>query len=91
MNQYEIGYMIKPSLNFNNAFITQVGKCLGVYFSIRTMKTIKNCLMNNNTCVMALIMIYEKMDKYQKMHGVLICIVYTIIGNCVCIEYLSCQ
>ena len=59
INQLSIAYMINPSLKSNNAFRTKVEKCFSVYFSIRTMRTIKNCLMNNNTCVMALIMIYE--------------------------------
>ena len=59
INRFSIGYMINPSLKFNNAFRTQVEKCLCVSFSISTMKTIKNSLMNTNTYVMALIMIYE--------------------------------
>ena len=59
MNKFAIIYMINPSPKFNNEFRTQVEKCLGVYFYIRKMKTIKNCLMKNNACVMALIMIYE--------------------------------
>ena len=33
--------MIDSLFKFNNAFITKVGKCLGVYFSIRKMETIK--------------------------------------------------
>ena len=40
INEFEIGYMINPSLNFNNAFRTQVENFLGDYFSIRTMKNI---------------------------------------------------
>ena len=59
INQLAIGYIINPSLQFNNTFITQVEKFLGVSFSIGTMKTIKNIMMKKNTCVMALIMIYE--------------------------------
>ena len=59
INQFSIGYMINPSLKFNNVLITQVEKCLSVSFSTRTMKTIKDCLMKKNTCVMALIMFYE--------------------------------
>ena len=42
INQFAIGYVINHSLKFNNAFITQVEKCLGISISIRTMKTIKN-------------------------------------------------
>ena len=59
INKFVIGYMINPSLNFTNAFITQVEKWLSVSFSARTMETIKSCLINKNTCVMLLIMIYE--------------------------------
>ena len=54
VNQFAISYMINPSLRFNNEFRTQVEKCLGVSFYIRTMKTITNFLMKKNTCVMAL-------------------------------------
>ena len=59
INQFAIGYMINPSLKFNNEFITQVVKFLVVSFSISTMKTIKKIMMKKNTSVMALIMIYE--------------------------------
>ena len=58
--------MINPSLNFNNAFRTQVENFLGDYFSIRTMKTIKDCLMKKNTSVMALIIIYENNGEIPK-------------------------
>ena len=57
INQFEIGYMINPSLKFNKAFRTQVKKWLGVSFSIRKMNFFLN-LMNKNTCDVALIMIY---------------------------------
>ena len=49
INEFAIGYMINPSLNLNNEFRTQVENVLGDYFSIRTMKTIKDCLMKRNT------------------------------------------
>ena len=59
INQFSIGYMINLSLKFNNAFRTQVEKCLGCSFSIRKMKAIKSCQMNNNKYVMVLIIIYK--------------------------------
>ena len=65
MNQFEIGYRINPSLKFNNVFIIQVEKCLSVSFSARTMKTVKDCLMKNNACVMVLIFFMKIMEKYQ--------------------------
>ena len=42
INKISIGYLIKPSLKFNNAFRTKVEKCLGDDFFIRIMETIKN-------------------------------------------------
>ena len=66
MNQFEIGYRINPSLKFNNVFILQVEKCLSVSFSVRTMKTIKDCLMKNNAYVMVLIFFYENNGEIPK-------------------------
>ena len=66
IHQFSIGYMIKPSLHFNKIFRTQVDKCLGCPFSVRTMKTIKTFLMKKNTSVMALILIYENNNKETK-------------------------
>ena len=91
INEFEIGYMINPSLKFNNALITQVEKCL-CYFSIRPMKYIKKFLMKKNTSIMVLIMIYENNGEIPKtFYRVLSCVVYTLIDNYVCIDYISCQ
>ena len=41
---------------------------------------------------MALIMIYESVGTaIRKVYGVLSCVVYTLIYNYVCIDYMSCQ
>ena len=54
------------------------------------MKTIKYCLMKKNTCVMALIMIYENIGEIPKqLYRVLSCVFYSQIENYVCIDYLS--
>ena len=63
IHQFSIGCMINYSLKFNNASRTQVEKYLGDSFSIRKMKTIKNCLMKKNTSVMKIITIYENNGK----------------------------
>ena len=56
------------------------------------MKAIIYCLLNKNTYVMALIMIDENNGKYtKKVYIVLSFVVYTLIDNYVCIDYLSCQ
>ena len=59
INQSAIGYMINPSLNCNNVFIVQVEKLWSVSFDSITMEAIIDFLKKKNTCVMALIMIYE--------------------------------
>ena len=41
INQFVIGYIINPSLQFNKILKTQVENFLGYYFSIRKTKTIK--------------------------------------------------
>ena len=84
--------MINNLLKFNNEFITQVEKCLGISFFIMKMKTIKNCLMKKNTSVMALIMIYENIGEIRKKrYRVLSRVIYNLIENYVCIDYLLCQ
>ena len=47
---------------------------------------------NKNTCVMALITIYENNGvKAKKMYRVLIFVVYSLIDDYFCIDYLSCK
>ena len=59
-------------------------------FGVITQHFIKSTLANNNTSVLALIMFYEtRADK--KYYRVLSCVIYTIIKNYVCIDYLACQ
>ena len=92
INQFTIGYTIKPLLQFNMVFRQQLEKCLRATFHERKMKTIKCCLRKNNTCVMALIMFYENnLLKPKKSYRVLSCLLYSLIDNYVCIDYLSCQ
>ena len=55
------------------------------------METIRNFLENNNTCVMALIMIYENNRGKKKVYRVLSCVVYSFIDNYVFIGYISCK
>ena len=57
-----------------------------------TQPFIKSTLSKNNTSVLALIMIYEtRADNPKKYFRVLSCVIYTIIKNYVCIDYLACQ
>ena len=56
------------------------------------METIKKNLMKKHTCAMALIMSHENNEeKTKKVYRVLSCVIYSLIDNYVCIDYLSCQ
>ena len=84
--------MINPYIHINRVFREQVQKGLGCYLSTKTMKAIIYFLLNKNSYVMALIMIYENSGKgIRKVYRMLGCVVYTLIDNYVCIYYLSCQ
>ena len=92
INQFEFGYIIKPSINCNKVFREQVEKFSSVSFYKITIKTIIYFLRKKNTCVMALIMFYENNgEKTKKVYKVLSCVIYSLIDNYVCIDYLSCQ
>ena len=92
INRFVIGYMINPSIHMNSIFREKIQTCLGCYLSIKTMKTIRDCMLKKNTSVMAPIMIYKTGGKdIRKVYIVLSCVVYTIIDNYVCIDYLLCQ
>ena len=66
INQFEIGYIINPSINYNKLFIVQFEKFSSLSFATRTMETIKDCLRKENTRVMALIIIYENNGEKPK-------------------------
>ena len=53
------------------------------------METIRYCLKNNSTFVIALRMFYENNGlKPKNMYRVLICVLYSLIDNHACIDYL---
>ena len=55
-----------------------------------TQPFIKATLLKNNTSMLAFIIFYETIA-YNKAYRVLSCVIYTIIKNYVCIDYLACQ
>ena len=92
INQFAICYSINPSLNCSKVFIVQVEKCLSVSFHSGTMETNRYCLKENNKCVMALIIVYENNGiKPKKVYRELSCVVYSLVDNYVCIDYLLFQ
>ena len=54
------------------------------------MKQISKILLKPNTIVLSLVMFFEnRKTNAKKMFRVLSCVIYTIISNCVCIDYLG--
>ena len=89
MNQFEIGYMINPSINCDKAFREKVEKFLNSTFNSRTMETFTDFLKNKNTCIMELIMFYGNNGiKPKKLYRSLSCVIFLIINNYVCIDYI---
>ena len=89
IDQFTIGYTINPSLHVNKVFREQVEKFLNATFHEKIMKNIRNILKNKNTCVIALIIFYEnKLIKPKKLYRVLSCVIYYLMENYICIEYL---
>ena len=92
INPFSIGYIINPSLNCNKVFRLLVENFISVSFSSKAMKTIRYFLRKKNICVMELILVYENNGgNVKKVYRVLSCVVYYLIDNYVCIDYLSCQ
>ena len=74
----------------NKVFREQVKVCLKITFSTSTMTKISRILLKANTTVLALVMLYEnRKQNAKKMFRVLSCVIYTIIRNYVCIDYLG--
>ena len=59
INEFKIGYMINPGLNFNKIFREKLVKCMHTKFGEITQPFIKATLAKKNTSVLALIMSYE--------------------------------
>ena len=55
-----------------------------------TQPFIKSTLAKKNTSVLELVIFYEKIAE-KKVYGVFSCVIYTIIKNYVCIDYIACQ
>ena len=91
MNEFPIGYMINPRLNINKAFIEQVDKCMNNKFVPITQLFIRETSPKNKTIVSAVLMFYETRKSPKKAFNVLSCVIYNIINNYVCIDYLACE
>ena len=84
--------MINPDFHVNKAFKEQVDECTNNTFGALTQPFIKNTILKNNASVLALLMFHEKrVLKPEKYFRVSSCVIYTIIDNYVCIDYLAFQ
>ena len=83
--------MINPSLNVKKTFKEQVEKCMYTTFGEIIQPFIRATLSKNNTHVLALIMSYETRGDNPKIYFIVLsCVVYSILENCVYIDYLAC-
>ena len=60
-------------------------------FGAITQSHIRNILSKNITRVLALFMFYKTRNNPEKVSKVLSCVIYTIISNYVCNDYLACE
>ena len=91
MNQFTIGYIVNTTLHADKLLREQVDKFSRENFHQNTMTSVRNVL-KNNKCFIALIMFYEnRPNNATKLYRVLICIIYSIIENFVCVGYICCQ
>ena len=81
--------MINPTLNINKVFKEQVTKCMKTTFGEIAQSHISIILAKKNTRVLALLMFYETRKNPKKVFKVLSYVIYTIIRNYVCIDYLA--
>ena len=89
INEFSIGYMINPTSSINKAFKDNVTKCMKTIFGSITQPHISKILSKKQTIVLALLMFYEARKKPKKIFKVLSCVIYKIISNYVCIDYLG--
>ena len=84
--------MVNPTLNVNKVFREQAYKCLRNTFNQGTMTGISNVPKINNTYIIGLVIFYENRTTNPiKLYKLLRCVLYSVIDNYVCIEYLCCQ
>ena len=79
---------MNPNLSTSKALKKQVTKCMKTAFGAIIQQHISKILSKNNTRVFALFMFYETRKKIKNFK-VLSCVIYTIISNYVCIDYLG--
>ena len=91
IKEFSIGHMINPKLNINKEFREQVDKCTNTTFGPIKQPHIKAKPSKKKTRVLVLLIFYETRKNHKKAFKVLSCVIYTIINNYICIDYLACD
>ena len=81
--------MSNTVLNINKAFREKFDGNIVLVFDSKTMVPIIEVLRKDNTCVLSLIMLYDNIKNIISM--VLRSVVYCIMDNYVCVDYLFLQ
>ena len=90
VNEFSIVYMMNPNLSIKKSFKEQLKICMKTTFVTMTQQHISKILLKPNTRVLSLVMFYETRQKKSKKNSkVLSCVMYTIISNYFCIDYLG--
>ena len=83
--------MINLSFHVNKSFRDQIEKFMNAKFGELTQFFIKSTL-SKNTSLLSLIMFHDtRVENPKKFFRMLSCVIYSIIKNCVCIDYPACQ
>ena len=83
--------MINRKLNISKAFIEQMDKCIILLLVQSHNIFLETQKKKEKTRVFVLLMFYEIRKNTKKAFKVLSCVIYTIINNNVCIDYLPCK
>ena len=80
--------MLDPGFNINKIFREQVEINVALTFSCKIIMLIKNVLRKDNNRLLSVMMFYE--NRNNMIFNVLSSVVYFIINNYVCDDYLCC-
>ena len=81
--------MNNSKFNINKSFIEQVNKFMKTTLGEIKQPNIRTTLAKKNTRLLALLMLYETRQNTKKTFKVLSFVIYTIISDYFCIDYLA--
>ena len=81
--------MTNPTLSFNKAFKQKATKFTKTTFCAIPQTYISKILSKHITEVLALLILYKTAKNPKRVFKLLSCVIFTIIRNYVCIDYLA--